>query len=276
MIYTKITIKIDAKPPYFIGSQIRGALGYALKKVTCINPTFKCEGCFASTDCLYYKFYEEKNNFHKYRLDYILGEDKYNFNIFLFNETVDKLPYVISALYQMITEIGFGVDRKTYKNFQIFVNDISIYENENLTIPQNYKKEFKIDKYCQNVSLKFITPLRIKKNGKFLRNAEELSLYEIINSIYQRNLKLNNLDFQKINFEIEGEITKKDLNYKKLTRQSNRQKTKMQMDGLIGEIELKNLDENSYKILKLGEIIGVGKSAVFGLGKIEIKEINCK
>jgi CRISPR/Cas system endoribonuclease Cas6 (RAMP superfamily) len=50
----------------------------------------------------------------------------------------------------------------------------------------------------------------------------------------------------------------------------------MQMDGLIGELEIKNLDEKSYKLLKLGEIIGVGKSTVFGLGKIEIKEINCK
>jgi CRISPR-associated endoribonuclease Cas6 len=272
MTYTKITIKIDAKPPYFIGSQIRGALGYALKKVICINPTFKCDGCFALTDCLYYKFYEEKNNFHKYRLDYILGEDKYNFSILLFNETADKLPYIISALYQMITEIGFGVERKTYKNFQIFVNDISIYENENLTIPQNYKKEFKIDKFCQDVSLKFITPLRIKKNGKFLKSGTEITLYDIINSIYQRNLKLNNLDFQKIDFEIKGEITKKELYYKKLTRLSNRQKTKMQMDGLIGELEIKNLDEKSYKLLKLGEIIGVGKSTVFGLGKIEINK----
>ena len=35
MKYTKLTIKIKSndKPPYFIGSQLRGAFGYALKKV---------------------------------------------------------------------------------------------------------------------------------------------------------------------------------------------------------------------------------------------------
>ena len=36
MKYTKISIiiKSEQKPPYFIGSQLRGALGYALKKVS--------------------------------------------------------------------------------------------------------------------------------------------------------------------------------------------------------------------------------------------------
>jgi hypothetical protein len=73
MKYTKLTIKINStnKPPYFVGSQLRGAFGYALKKVTCINPTFKCEGCFATTNCLYYDFYEKKMFF--INLDSILN-----------------------------------------------------------------------------------------------------------------------------------------------------------------------------------------------------------
>ena len=45
----------------------------------------------------------------------------------------------------------------------------------------------------------------------------------------------------------------------------------MNMDGLIGDIELKNIDEKSYKLLKLGEIIGVGKQVTFGFGCIEVK-----
>jgi len=39
---------------------------------------------------------------------------------------------------------------------------------------------------------------------------------------------------------------------------------------LLGYIELKNIDKESYKLLKLAEIIGVGKQTVFGLGKIEL------
>ena len=49
MKYIKISIliKTGENIPYFIGSQIRGAFGYALKKVTCINPSYQCEECFA-------------------------------------------------------------------------------------------------------------------------------------------------------------------------------------------------------------------------------------
>ena len=99
MNYTKLSIiiKTDKKPPYFIGSQLRGALGYALKKVSCINPSYKCDGCFATNNCLYYQFYEEKNSFHKYRFDFELGLEYYNFDFYLFNDVCDKLPYVVSA-----------------------------------------------------------------------------------------------------------------------------------------------------------------------------------
>ena len=38
MKYTKLTVKINSKdkPLYFIGSQLRGAFGYALKNI--LNP----------------------------------------------------------------------------------------------------------------------------------------------------------------------------------------------------------------------------------------------
>jgi CRISPR/Cas system endoribonuclease Cas6 (RAMP superfamily) len=44
----------------------------------------------------------------------------------------------------------------------------------------------------------------------------------------------------------------------------------MNLGGIMGEIEIKNIDEKSYHVLKLGELLACGKSTVFGLGKIEI------
>jgi CRISPR/Cas system endoribonuclease Cas6 (RAMP superfamily) len=43
----------------------------------------------------------------------------------------------------------------------------------------------------------------------------------------------------------------------------------MNFGGIIGFIDLE-VDENSYKLLKLGEIIGVGKQVTFGLGNIKV------
>ena len=47
----------------------------------------------------------------------------------------------------------------------------------------------------------------------------------------------------------------------------------MKFGGVLGKIEYVDLDVMSFKLLKLGEIIGVGKQTVFGLGKIEVKEL---
>lgn len=270
MKYTKISIifKSESVPPYFIGSQLRGAFGYALKKVTCINPSYKCENCFASSNCLYYDFYEQKNVFHKYRFDFKLACEFYDFSFYLFNDSTSKLPYVISAFHMMLTQNGLGKDRKTYQNFDMYINDKSAIENGQISIPKDFIKTFSIDKICPNITLKFVTPIRIKKENRFLRS-DEFELKDLINSIYQRQMKLLGNDYKKFPYEIKGEIVKKDLKFKELTRLSNRQKP-MNLGGIIGEIEIKNLNKESYEVLKVGELIGVGKQTVFGLGKIEL------
>ncbi|MBL0708109.1 MAG: CRISPR system precrRNA processing endoribonuclease RAMP protein Cas6 [Sulfurimonas sp.] len=275
MNYTKISvvIKTDEKVPYFIGSQVRGALGYALKDVTCINPSYICEDCFAKNNCLYWEFYERKNIVHKYRLDIELDKDFYDFNIFIFDDATQKLPYLISALMMMIGKNGLGKDRKTYKKFDIYVNDQLINRDENIEIPTNALKTFQIDKICQDIRLQFLTPLRIKKANKFIKNGD-LQIKDLVNSIYQRQMQLTGQKPKRFPYEIEGSIVKKELAFKELTRMSNRQKTTMNMGGLMGSLEIKDLNEKTYNVLKLGELIGVGKQTVFGLGKIKIEDIS--
>ena len=123
MTYTKLSIHIKDKPPYFIGSQIRGAFGYSLKKVTCINPSYKCEECFAQATCLYYEFYEEKNRPHKYRFDFGLGKEEYDFSLYLFDDATHKLPYALSALQIMLTQNGLGKERKIYTDYTLSINN---------------------------------------------------------------------------------------------------------------------------------------------------------
>ncbi len=270
--YTKLSIIIKDTPPYFIGSQLRGVLGHALKKVTCINPSYQCNGCFATSNCIYYEFYEEKNIFHKYRFDFELAQDYYNFNFYLFDNATDKLPYIISAFNKALKETGLGSDNKTYKEFDIYINNKNIINDAQFNIPKDYIQKFKIDKVEKSIKLRFITPLRIKKANRFIRD-NSIELEDIIKSIYQRALEFTNQDRKKIDFKIEGDIISKNLNYKELTRKSNRQKTTMNLGGIMGYIEIKGLNRESFEMLKLGELIGIGKSTVMGLGKIKIEEI---
>ena len=152
--YIQVKIITPHKPLYFQGSMLRGALGYALKKVICINPSYKCKGCFAKSTCLYYDFYEKQNSYHNYRLDIELGNKKFDFGIYLFNDAnANNLPYLLSAIDMMLTKIGLTKDNYKFK-------DIEINTTRNI---------FKLDNYCPDIKIKLLTPIRIKKNNKFLR-----------------------------------------------------------------------------------------------------------
>ena len=45
----------------------------------------------------------------------------------------------------------------------------------------------------------------------------------------------------------------------------------MLFGGLVGYIEIDDLDNASYNLFKSLEIIGIGKSTAFGLGKIYVE-----
>ena len=275
MRYAELRVKFEPsqKPPFFIGSQVRGAFGYALKSVSCINHAHKCDECFANESCLYYDFYEKKNSYHRYRLDFELGAKVYDFGIVLLESACEKLPYIASAVYMMLKRYGLGKDRVRYEKFDMFVNGEACLAEDKISLPKEYIREFSFDGDVGDVRVKFITPLRIKKDNVFLKN-DNISLKEILNSIYQRRLGLFGQAHEALACEIKGEITKKDLKYVELTRRSNRQNTTMNFGGLTGSLEMRGVSKECMELLKLGEIIGVGKQTVFGLGKIETEDMN--
>ena len=275
MKYHFIEVKVNSKEkvPHFTGSMLRGAFGYALKKVTCINPSYSCDGCFAKDSCLYYSFYEKKNTFHPFRFDVKLDNSSYDFNLYLFNEATKELPYILSSLHNMLTQKGIGRDNLTFENLEILVNKETVYSKKEFKELNLEPKVFKIDNFCPNVKIKLLTPLRIKKHNKFLR--EDVELEDILRSIHQREQELNSgVKVHKLNYTPKVGTTLKLLQYKQLKRKSNRQKQILNIDGLIGEMAINNIDKESYRLLKLGELIGAGKQTVMGLGKIKVEELN--
>lgn len=274
MKYHKIEVKIKTKhkASYFTGSMLRGAMGYALKKVTCINPSYRCEGCFAQSSCLYYNFYEQSNSFHKYRFNIELGSGKFDFGLYLFGDACDGLPYLLSALEMTLTQIGLTKNEYKFKEIEVCLNGESIYENGAFKSLDILPKQFQVDSFCPNVKIKLLTPLRIKKNNKFLR--DDVAIEDILRSIYQREQEIfYGEKVFKLDYEPKIETELKLLKHEELVRKSNRQRQKMNMDGVVGEIAVMGLDERSYRLLKLGEVIGVGKQTVMGLGRIEVEGI---
>ena len=264
IMYSKVSLKSSEVLDYkFLGSAVRGVFGVALKKVVCINPSGECGGCFAKDDCLYYDFFE--SSFAKYRLNLELG-GALDFDLYLFEEASLKAPYVISALYKAFRDIG--ITKKRIKpDFKLFFNDKVVFDGEFFSF-DNQPVVYKPNSYQKSAVLKLKTPLRIKTDNRFLRN--DLPVSSLLRSVNHRYLKLKNKEIAKLSFTPEYKIKSKKLTFIELQRFSNRQKTKMKLGGLVGEIGFEYIDENSYRLLELAEVIGAGKQVTFGLGKVEV------
>ena len=265
MKYSVISVKSDVILPYkFIGSTIRGAVGNELKKVVCINPTRECKGCFAKDDCLYFDMYEVENP--KFRLKINL-EGNVNFEILLFEELTQKIPYLVAAVYKVLKERGISKNRIKANQLEIKVNDEIIYNGKNFKEIKKESLSFNINGFSPKIHLNISTPIRIKDNNKLVR--KNLKLETLLRSIWHRFNRLKNRSFSKLPFEPEYKLINKSLSFVDFTRYSNRQKTKMKLGGVIGFLDIE-VDEDSYKLLKIGEIIGVGKQVTFGFGNIKV------
>lgn|GEM_PF-292675 len=255
----------------YSGSQLRGAFGYALKKVCCINPSFKCDGCFASSQCLYFDFYEEKSKIHKYRF-VPSGADTYaKFELFLYEKATEKLPYILSALKIMVEEQGLGAGRKTGKLLSITASNATIFDGANFNLSFAVPVEFSPKPLSKKLQINFITPLRLKSNEKRI-DSNEIDIVKICLSILHRYDELIDEPRQKRYLTTKSIEIDRQLIFIDTARYSNRQKTKMSLGGFTGKILYDNVDEQTANILQLGELIGVGKSCVFGLGKIKLEE----
>ena len=270
--WLKIDCKVegDFRPPFFTGSMIRGTIGNALKRVVCINPDYQCSGCFASHECVYHRFYELQNTSHQFRLGITLQPKRMDFSLFLFEASAKALPYFLSAIKKGFEEFGIGRDRVTMKIASMECNEISVYDGSAFgSLLAVTPKQFEIDSFCQDLTLDFTMPLRIKQNNRLARH--EVDLHALIVSIHNRYREIKGLERQKLNCEIRGDIVASDMKFVEMQRFSNRQKRRMNMGGLKGTMKISGLDKQSYRYLKIGEIIGAGKQTSFGLGSYQMK-----
>ncbi|MEA3228349.1 MAG: CRISPR system precrRNA processing endoribonuclease RAMP protein Cas6 [Campylobacterota bacterium] len=236
----------------------------------CINPSYKCEGCFASKECLYYDFYEAQNGYQNYRFEAPLESDTFDFSLFLFAKSCKSLPYVLSAIHKMLTEVGLMKSNLIFDTFTIHIGDVLIYDGDKFNLEGVVPTVFETTTKASELTLTLTSPLRIKKENRLLRDSVEP--VDILRSIHQRYRQIYKGEaYAKLDYTPSYSVVSHTLHHQTLVRKSNRQKSKMNMDGIMGQIIIKDLDPKSYHLLKLGEVLGVGKQTVMGLGTIKVK-----
>lgn len=292
----------------FSGSTLRGAFGNVLKNIICIhsNKSLRvCDSCILKSACIYSYIFETPvkytgtsnrmyTNFapHPFVIEppLINREQEYKkgqsvtFHFILISDSLKLLPYFIHTV-KKIGEVGLGKYRSKFELQKVWVDSnsekIDIYSKNKRTLSLEYpvkKYSYFTDMTTSSDTLKIqiITPVRMKHKGHLVRSIE----FPIIVTNLLRRITSFDQGKSKDSVEIKDMINKSK-EVKKIyditkwadyERYSFRQKSRMKLGGLIGEVHFQGSFNLFYPYLKVGEYIHLGKNTSFGLGKYLIKE----
>lgn len=128
-----------------------------------------------------------------------------------------------------------------------------------------------------SVTLNFLTPTRIYYSGKLTCDLEfHILISQLLRRIsmlayFHCGIDISDWDFKGIIAKAkEVTIIKNNLRWYGWQRYSSRQDQKINMGGFVGEITYEGNIAPFLTMLRAGEILHVGKSATFGLGRYEI------
>ena len=285
---------------HFKGATLRGGFGYAFKKLVCFFGKEKiCNNCSISSKCPYRIIFESQSNDKKFfnikeiprpfviEPPYTEKQIYRNTEIFpvkliLIGKSIEYFPYFFLS-FSSLGEIGLGANRKKYSIksvFQIYPQNILIYTENSDELKKPVISPFteKISQKASQITLNFISPTRIKFNGKLISVPE---FHHIIRALIHR---ITLLSFYWCDVKIEYEwknlieeakdikIKTCELRWVDWERFSSKQKTKMKFGGFRGKITYTGNLEKFLPLLLLGSHLHIGKSTTFGLGKYCIEK----
>lgn len=283
--------------PPFAGSMLRGVFGRALRTASCLTKAKDCKGCLLRTNCPYSRLFEpqltDSINSAKFSAvppgyvfePYTWGAevlnpgDKFVFDMVLFGNVIDLIPLVI---YSLQKGLGRGIGHGD-------AAQVAVYQFKDEKLKEIYKEGAEeVQKIDGTVSLKktfntscvvrLLTPLRIQRDGRIINSSELtacdffLALLRRIDLICRTHDKPIEIPYDILLEEAARVKMTKNLECRDWVRYSSRQKNKMNLPGLVGEIRFDDLSESLFRCLELAEFFHLGKNTAFGLGRIEIVE----
>ncbi len=296
----------EARLPPFKGSTIRGAFGWALKRVTCALKTQQCPNCILRETCVYCKIFESlpseklQNRMsppHPFVIEppdgdetlYRAGSDL-SFDILLFGFANEYLPYFVYAFQEMGKRgLGrrLGENRAAFRLTTVLSDSQVVYEPSDGLFRAPEATELALtpltDGVCSapsSVTIRLATPLRLKFANQL---AAALPFHVLVRGMLRRIAVLNNhfgsgeppLDYRGLVARAEQiDIESSELRWFDWRRYSNRQEQSMLMGGMIGSVTYKGTLQEFLPLLQYCEIVHVGKATAFGLGKIAIEKNN--
>ncbi|MCF7740517.1 MAG: CRISPR system precrRNA processing endoribonuclease RAMP protein Cas6 [Candidatus Marinimicrobia bacterium] len=303
----------DITLPPMTASTLRGAFGINLKSTVCaFNSRKKCDKCLLKNQCLYSTLFQTTNGIidedgdleaHTPPRPFVINSPFYdrptkfpnNSNlswelILVGTENIKRIPYIITAIERMGNK-GLGKDRGKFKIENIIQENSQdstiIYKNNDKTVKNNTENIIlnlprQTSESYSRVKVNFLSPMRIKKDGKITDQITFKNLiknilrrYSFLKKYYQPDSSYPDTDqVEKILSKAEnGESEDSNLEWKKYSRYSNRKNMWMDFAGVQGEIIFKGEIAGFLPYLEIGSQINVGKSTCFGFGNYSYEKL---
>lgn len=285
--------------PAYAGSAWRGALGHALKKAVCVTHLTSCPPCLLYRSCPYPYVFETPPPLaaqkmrkytaapHPFLLDLLNApeNDVHQVGLTLIGRGSVYLPYLIHA-FERAGEQGLGKGRTPMTLMGVWQAEppeadtwVPIYEPGAALTPHAPSVP-SVPPAPLAVRLRFETPLRLQRDDRLV-TPETFRFSDLFGPLLRRVSMLTyfhtetslETDFAGLMEQARQlELSEVKLAWKDWTRYSSRQKTAMQMGGLVGEIMVQ-LAEGSplWPYLWLGQWVHVGKGTSMGLGRYTIQ-----
>lgn len=302
--YLRLRVTLAARqkaqlPPYK-GSLLRGAFGHALRRAACaMERGQECDDCSLHDGCAYGRLFEPRQGFvagrpsavrpfvfepHGFAESYGPG-DLLKFDLLLFGDAVELQAFAVLAC-ERLAEAGLGHRRARFELERVAFQDRrgawrSGFERGlrrwSEKAPAAAPPGEPVPE--ERLTLRFLTPLRIKGDGRLIRHFD----FRLLASrMLRRTLELAHLaggqpdaasdvDVEAFLERAEGvRVADSRTRWFDWQRFSNRQGGTMKLGGVVGEVDLEGDLKPFSALLRTAEVVHVGKGATFGLGKVAV------
>lgn len=287
----------------YSGSAWRGLLGHGLRRVSCVTRAKTCDGCLLTDSCVYATIFEsssagaDQGRFQVRPHPFVLAlegmgrrqiaaGEKLELGINLFGKANDSLPYMLQGMTEG-GKLGMGRDHAQFVLSGLLQERAlgsdqwsDVYDAEEGRLMLFPSTPTEIPLAPEFVDIELLTPLRMKRKGKLV-GPREFESADFLRQLWRRVQDIGHfygedeprgdlpLPQSRANSFTDSNISVK---WHDWTRYSSRQKTAMQMGGVIGKMRLQGSSlQDWWPLLWYGQWLHLGKATSMGLGAYQLK-----
>lgn len=296
---SRITVNMQATQnlawPHFAGSTLRGAFGRALRQAACVTGKDTCIACPLRQSCAYGVVFDPVTPKQVLHPSFQNGVPRY-----ILQPPALGACKLVSGQRQSFTLVLLPGSHTHYK---LVLHTLQATVEKHLMKPGMFKLEGVIEQHEQltslqaaasekteaihnpptQVTLRWLTPLRLQYQGKPIFNPQMLNATLLVRSMLRRHLQWCQLtdetppDSQAfILAASESFLDTSNLRWHEIERYSEIQKEKLPLGGLMGSATLHTPAismQTLIPLIQLVEHLHIGKESVMGLGRFQLSYV---